>query len=483
MSKIKNPDKHFADLVNLFAVLDTLPDTDIILLKAGIGIAQLRNLMNDSQVETVWNTRLAGVTGAGFSIEPGGDSPASLTAAKFVRDMVQSYDFPTIISGMMDAVAFGFSPVEIIWNISGKKWLASEFVPKPPEWFCFSSQKKLLFRSKASFSGVPVPENKFILVQNRPSYQNPYGTKLFSRIYWPVTFKRNGIRWWTMFLEKFGSPFIYGKYSKGSSNADKTDLLDALENMLSNSVAVGPDDTDVDIKGDTTRSQAGTVHERFYKAQNIEIAKAILGQTLSSDIGDAGSRAAAEVHYKVKADIALADQRLIAGAFNKLFALVTLFNFGHDTPPPLFVFAQMEELHRDRAERDKVLYDMGTRFSPEYIADHYGIDPRHIDVTEPSAAENNGFSSQTAAQHFSRCESSETVEDFTSRLEKSGQDEIDSVIDEFQSEIDKSRSFEDAQNRISKRYQRQFKRRLNLTRLLDNLRYVAASAGASNAKK
>ena len=166
-----------------------------------------------------------------------------------------------------------------------------------------------------------------------------------------------------------------------------------------------------------------------------------------------------------------------------MFTLVTLFNFGHDTPPPLFVFARMEELHRDRADRDKVLYGLGTRFSVEYIAEHYGIDPRHIDVTEPTAAEDNDFSPQTSAQHFSRRENSETVEEFTSRLEKSGQDEIDSIIDEFQSELDESRSFEDAQNRILRRYQQQFKKRSNLARLLDNLRYVAASAGASNAKK
>ena len=44
-----------------------------------------------------------------FSIEPGSDSSAALAAAEFVRDMVRRYDFPAIISSMMDAVAFGLS--------------------------------------------------------------------------------------------------------------------------------------------------------------------------------------------------------------------------------------------------------------------------------------------------------------------------------------------------------------------------------------
>ena len=210
-----------------------------------------------------------------------------------------------------------------------------------------------MFRS--SVSALKVPEHKFILLQNRPTYQNPYGVKLFSKVYWPVTFKRNGVRWWTQFLEKFGSPFIYEKFSKGASSEDKDDLLSALENMISNSVAVGPDDSYVEIKGDAIRSQSGKVHESFYDAQNAEVAKAILGQTLTSDIKGYGSRAAAEVHYQVKADIAHADQRLVAEAFNKLFALVTLFNFGDSVLAPRFVFAQMENLHKDRAERDQIL--------------------------------------------------------------------------------------------------------------------------------
>ena len=77
----------------------------------------------------------------------------------------------------------------------------------------------------------------------------------------------------------------------------------------------------------------------------------------------------------------------------------------------------------------------------------------------------------------------ETVADFTARLERAGQDTIDDIIDDFQAEIDNAKSFEDAANRILKRYQRQFKHRSKLAAILDNLRYVAASAGASNAKE
>ena len=479
MPKIPNADKHFAGIIQNYAVLDTLPDNDIILSRAGIRIPQLRSMLSDSQVETVWNTRLAGVTGTGFSIEPGDTTPKAQAAADYITEMVSAYDFPTIITGMMEAVAFGFCPIEIIWATSGKEWRAVEFVPKPPEWFYFSSTCRLMFRSRASFTGIPVPEDKFVLIQNRPSYANPYGSKLFSKLYWPVTFKRNGVRWWTQFIEKFGAPFVYGKLPKNSTEEDRDALLQALEDMLSSSVAVGPDESFVEIKGDMIRSQSGQVHEAFYNAQNTEIAKAVLGQTLTSDMGKDGSRAAAEVHYKVKTDITMADQRLIASGFNRLFALVTQLNFGAGIPSPRFTFEKMEDLRKERAERDKLLFDMGARFKAPYLSAHYNIDPAHIEVQEPPPS----FAAPSPIQPFSRRENNETVSDFTARLEKAGQDTIDDIIDEFQAELDQSSSYEDAAGRILNRYEKQFKHRSKIAQILDNLRYVAASAGASNAKK
>lgn len=398
MPRMPNPDKHFADLIKQYAALDILADPDVILAKAGIGISGLRSLLNDGQVETVWNARLVGVCGVGFNIEPEDVNPKAQRVTDFIREMVRTYDFPSIISAMMDAVAFGFCPVEIIWNTAGRKWRAVDFVPKPPEWFYFSSTKELIFRSR--LSGQKVPYNKFILIQNRPTYQNPYGAKLFSKVYWPITFKRNGVRWWFTFLEKFGAPFIYGKFQKGASSKD--DLLSALEDMIADSVAVGPDDSYVEIKSDSIRSQSGVVHEAFYAAQNTEIAKPILGQTLTSDIGDHGSRAAAQVHYQVKNDIARSDQRLVAEGFNKFFSLVTSLNFGPDIPAPRFVFKQMENLHKERAERDKILYDMGARFNANYLAAHYQIDRSHIEVQNPAFSSN-----QNNLHQFSRRENNE----------------------------------------------------------------------------
>ena len=73
-----------------------------------------------------------------------------------------------------------------------------------------------------------VPKDKFILIQNRPSYANPYGSKLFYKLYWPVTFKRNGLRWWTQFIEKSGQDTIdefQAEIDKSKSYEDAADRI------------------------------------------------------------------------------------------------------------------------------------------------------------------------------------------------------------------------------------------------------------------
>jgi len=59
-----------------------------------------------------------------------------------------------------------------------------------------------------------------------------------------------------------------------------------------------------------------------------------------------------------------------------------------------------------------------------------------------------------ATQQFSRRENSETVESFVARLERHGQDVVDSVIDDYQLDVDKARSYEDAANRVLKRHKK-----------------------------
>ncbi|MEB4492751.1 DUF935 family protein, partial [Pasteurella multocida] len=63
----------------------------------------------------------------------------------------------------------------------------------------------------------------------------PYGIGLAHWLYWASLFKRNGVKFWLIFLEKFGMPTALGRYSKNASPTDQDKLLEAIYSIQSDS--------------------------------------------------------------------------------------------------------------------------------------------------------------------------------------------------------------------------------------------------------
>ena len=199
-------------------LMRSLPDPDPILRKMGRGIRELRELLSDSNLESVWSVRCSTASGAEWFCAAGGEGRREKEAAERFTAQLGDIDIPRVIEEMMEAVAFGYLPLEVIWLADGSYWRVGDIVGKPPEWFEFNSENTLVFKTGAA-NVEELPPNRFLIARHRPSYANPYGVKVFSKCYWPVTFKKNGFRWWTVFVEKYGGAFMYGKYPSNAGNS------------------------------------------------------------------------------------------------------------------------------------------------------------------------------------------------------------------------------------------------------------------------
>jgi phage gp29-like protein len=281
----------------------------------------------------------------------------------------------------MEAVAFGYAPLEVIWRADGKYWAVGDIAGKPPEWFEFNSENALVFKTGAA-NVEELPPNRFLIARHRPSYANPYGVKVFSKCYWPVTFKKNGFRWWTVFVEKYGGAFLYGQYPNNAGEQYKRELLESLEAMIADAVAIIPEGAEITIESLANKGSVNSVHKEFIEAANAEVSKAVLGQTLTTEVGDKGSYAAAKAHNLVREDLAAADRRRVCEGFNRLSAVWTLYNFGADVAPPVFEFVEDEDLQADRAERDGKLYAIGWRPKKSYITREYEIPEEDFEIAE-----------------------------------------------------------------------------------------------------
>jgi hypothetical protein len=51
---------------------------------------------------------------------------------------------------MMEAAAFGYAPLEMIWPADGKYWTVGDIIGKPPEWFEFNSEAVPVFKTGAA---------------------------------------------------------------------------------------------------------------------------------------------------------------------------------------------------------------------------------------------------------------------------------------------------------------------------------------------
>lgn len=357
-----------------------LPDPDPILRKLGKDIQTYRELLTDPHLFSTMQQRKAGVMSMQAELY-------QLDSAQNDYDIINNLlfndlDLLNITNQILDALFFGFSVFEIVWQKVGNYLLPSKVEQKPQEWFFFDQNNQLNIRKNLSSifnDGEVVNPLKFILVQNYPSYNNPYGERLLSRCFWPVTFKRGGLKFFTTFTEKYGMPFLHGKLPRGSSQEEIDRLLNALDQMIQDAVAVTPDDSSIEIK-EAAKTSSADIFEKFLNFQNDEISKAILTQTLTTDINDRGTYAASKTMQDMLTAVNNSDRKLVEKAINQLIKLIYNVNFNSKNLP-IFVLYREEEIDKELAERDEILTRTGIKFTKNYYIKNYNLKDDDFELT------------------------------------------------------------------------------------------------------
>jgi phage gp29-like protein len=352
-----------------------LPNPDPVLKKQGKDIAVYKELLTDAYVSGCVSSRRSGVLSLEWGIDRG---KAKSRQAKVIESLFQDIDIYKVISEMLDSVLFGYQVMEVIWEKTGKYILPKDIVGKPQRWFVFDEENKLKLRTKANpVSGETLPEYKFLLIQHSASYENPYGIPELSKCFWPVTFKKGGLKFWVMFTEKYGMPFMIGKHPRGTSKEETDKLADMLESMIQDAIAVIPDDSSVEIMEAGSKSASADIYLKLLEYCNSEIAIALLGQNLTTQV-KGGSYAAAESHMKIRKDIIESDKKLVEKTINQLIKWIYDLNFS-DGQMPVFSMWEKEDVDKNLAERDKTLVDAGIKFTRQYWMKAYGFEDEDLE--------------------------------------------------------------------------------------------------------
>ena len=396
-------------------IMGFLPDPDPILQKLGQDMTIYRQLLSDAHAWSCYQSRKAGVLSCEWEIKESvaGGARANKHAYQMIKDMMKNIDVYQINTDMLDAPFYGMAPIEVIWksgqsinnqqsSIIDHKWLPSRIVGKPPEWFMFDPENNLRFKSiEDMIEGEEIPEYKFLLPRHHASYQNPYGERVLSRCFWPITFKKGGFKFWSIFTEKFGMPWIIGKVPRSTNDTERSSLLTNLTSMVQDAVAVINDDESVDITEASGKKASADIYEKLIEAGNKEVSKAILGQTASTE-GTPGKLGDEHAQIETKEDIIDSDKQMVKSAWNQLFRWITELDFAGANPPE-FVFYEKDDERKTLSERDTELSNQGVRFTKFYYQRAYDLQEKDFEIGAPVIRETEkGKNGETGKVEFAK---------------------------------------------------------------------------------
>ncbi|HAT1683666.1 TPA: DUF935 family protein [Klebsiella oxytoca] len=353
-----------------------LPDDSVLMNRGSADLGIYREVLNDEEVKSAFTQRQDAVISRDITVKAGGDRPADIAAAEAMQAQIDALGFDRITRLMHYGVFYGYAVAELIYGTRDNLLWIEEVKVRDRRRFRFTPKGELRLLTPGNMmEGVACPAPYFWSFATGADHDDePYGLGLAHWLYWPVFFKRNGVKFWLIFLDKYGMPTPVGKYPEGASEEQKRKLLEALRSLSTDTGVIFPEGMGVDLL-DVTRS--GTAdYTALYNAMNEAIRRATVGQISSSGGASKGIGGDESLQEAILTSIAKSDADVICESWNRgPGAWFTAFNFpGAAIPQVCRVFEEPEDL-TTLAERDqKVAQTTGYRPTLAQVKDTYGGD-------------------------------------------------------------------------------------------------------------
>lgn len=271
-------------------------DDTLIQRGGGKGLKIYDEIKRDTHASACLSKRNKHLVAREWEVAAGGERPIDIEAADFVRGVVEDLPFDRISEDLSGgAVLKGFAVSEAVWKRDGN-WIKPEkIVSHDQRRFAFGEDWKPRLRTWTNMTdGVELPDRKFIVHRHGVVGNNPYGLGLGSQLFWAVLFKREGVAFWLHFLDKYAGPTAIAETPYGMLTEEQTKLLNQLAAIRTSSAMTVPVGTNVKF---LEAARSGNVsYKEWLEYWDKQISICILGETLTTDIGANGSRAAAETH-------------------------------------------------------------------------------------------------------------------------------------------------------------------------------------------
>jgi phage gp29-like protein len=245
------------------------------------------------------------------------------------------------LSHLLNATIYPLAVVEKIYRPSsrpGWRWELADLIPVPYQYLDFSKRGIHVFATNeageltgGSFSLDP---SRYIVHRGHLFTDIPdvWGGPFRAIIFWWL-FATMGRDWWARFLDRFGAPFLEGKYDPNDD--DSRVMLEAAFASASRLLGIAvPNEASVAIHQVQTQG-AGDAFDAFHSVANREISKLIVGQSGSADVQAQGlGSGQSDLQGSLLDDLRKFDSTQLAATIrSQLFIPLAQLN-GFTTPAP-----------------------------------------------------------------------------------------------------------------------------------------------------
>lgn len=328
------------------------------------------DILRDDQVQSCFQQRRLAVVCREWQVIPGDETPQAAAAAEWMRGTLERIHWDSVTDKMLYGVFYGYAVAECIYGPGEQAVELLDIKVRKQRRFKFGVDGLLKLITKDNANGEDLPPAKFwSFAVGADNDDEPYGLGLAHYLYWPVFFKRNGLKSWLKFLEQWAGPTKKGTYQPGATEEEKKRLLQALAAIGEDSGVILPEGMEIEL---IEAARSGTAdYATLQERMNAAIAKVILSQTMTTDNGS--SLAQAQVHQEVKLEVVKADADLVCASFNETVVKWLIdWNFPGVAYPRVWRRVKDEPDLMVQAQRDEILTRIGFTPNQDYVQATYG---------------------------------------------------------------------------------------------------------------
>lgn len=265
------------------------------------------------RLAAVENTRRLALTGLDWEVVPAGDlagtaeAEQATRAADFCRQTLARIErFREVLDHLAQAIGCGIGLAELVWE-DGQ---LADVVPVPNGRLVADPHEPWRLRvltEEEPTLGVAIDEYpaKWVVHRPRAAIGRSFEGGLLRASALLYLAQSLSFKDWLIYSQIAGMPVRVAQFEPGTPESDKQRLLKMLESLGTDAVAVFG--KNVDLKFIEPTRSGERPYQPLQEYCNTEVTILWLGQHLTTDVRSTGSRAAAEIHDRVREDLLVSD--------------------------------------------------------------------------------------------------------------------------------------------------------------------------------